>query len=277
MSRPRICVTNDDGIESPGLRAAVEAVLELGRVVVLAPRHQQSSMGRSLHGDRNQALEPTPYEAGGRTIPAYACNVSPALALMHGLNVLGPSERPDLVIAGVNFGENLGLNVTLSGTIGAALEAACAGIPALAVSLQTDLEYHYAYGPAEWRAAQHFCRLFAAWLLGHARPPDLDVLNVNIPRTASPHTPWRLTRLSRQSYFSARMESPQPEVPICEAKVGVYLDHAALTPDSDIYAIVRDGVVSVTPLSADLTSRTDAARLAGYFAGLAAAGERDRG
>jgi len=265
MSAALIFVTNDDGVESPGLRAAVEAVLDLGEVIVLAPRRQQSSMGRSLCGDQEEGLQPFPYEVRGRTVRAFACEASPALAVMHGLNVLRSRWQPDLLIAGVNYGENLGLNVTISGTIGAALEAACAGIPALAVSLQTELEYHFRYGDLDWSGAQYFCRLFAARMLRQRLPFDVDVLNVNVPRGATPTTAWRITRLSRHSYFSARMEAPDLGRPIRDSKIGVYLDPDTLEPDSDIYALVRDQVVSVTPLSLDLTSRTDFGALRAVF------------
>jgi 5'-nucleotidase len=134
-------------------------------------------------------------------------------------------------------------------------------VPALAVSLQTDIAYHYRYGAVDWRAASHFARLFAAAMLRTRLPFDVDLLKVDVPRDATADTPWRVTRASRQSYFSVRMESPAPHNPIGAGKVVVHLDPAAVETDSDIHAIVYDRIVSVTPLTLDLTSRVDRADL----------------
>jgi 5'-nucleotidase len=199
MCRPLILLTNDDGIESPGLRAAAEAVLDLGDLLIAAPRHQQSSMGRSLWGNRNDRLEPWDYEVLGQRVPAYACNAAPALTVLHALHVLCTGRRPALAVAGINYGENLGRNVTLSGTVGAGLEAASLGVPALAMSLQTDVESHYCHGEEDWTGAKHFTRWFARRMLRARMPHDVDVLNVNVPRGASADTPSRITRLSRHS------------------------------------------------------------------------------
>lgn len=261
MNRPLILLTNDDGIESPGLRAAAEAVFDLGDLLIAAPRHQQSSMGRSLWGNRNDRLEPWDYEVHGRRLTAYACNAAPALTVLHALHVLCVARRPALVVAGINYGENLGCNVTLSGTVGAALEAASADVPALAMSLQTAVDSHYRHGEEDWTGAKYFTRFFADRLLREKMPPDVDVLNVNVPRGATADTPSKLTRLSRRSYFSIRMEAPGPHSCINDAQVGVYLDHAVIEPGSDIHALSIAGLVSVTPLSLDLTSRVDLGEL----------------
>jgi 5'-nucleotidase len=257
MKRPLIFVTNDDGIDSPGIRAAVHAVLPLGEVVVLAPRHQQSSTGRGMYGDRATRLVPGTVLVDGRAITAFSCDASPAQTVLHGLTVLASERAPDLLVSGINYGENLGTNVTLSGTVGAALEAASVGIPALAVSLQTEHVYHAAYGELDWATAEHFARQFAKRLLRERLPADVDVINVVVPETATPATPWRVTRQSRHAYFSVHMPERSVESRIGDARLGVYLEPDAVEPDSDIAAILRDGHVSVTPLSVDCTSRTD--------------------
>ncbi len=160
LERPRIFVSNDDGIHSPGLRAAVSAALPLGDILVVAPSQQQTGMGRSLRGDRDEVLRPVEYSVDSDKIEAYHCNCSPALAVQHGLGILCAQTAPDLLISGINYGENLGTNITLSGTIGAALQGASMGIPALAVSLQTEFQYHYTYGEVNWSAACYFLSFF---------------------------------------------------------------------------------------------------------------------
>lgn len=251
-----LLVTNDDGIKSPGLRAAVEAVLPLGEVIVVAPSSQQTSAGRGLHGDRNGAFQPVELKIGHRTIQGYHCECSPARAILHAFDVLFKDREPDLLVSGINYGENLETNVTVSGTVGAALQAATHGIPGLAMSLQTDIGNHHRHADLEWDIASHFCRVFAALMLKTRFPADVDILNVNVPASATIKTPWKVTRLSRQNYFVNRMASPTPDSKIGEAECEYGFDDASLEPDSDIHAI-RNNLVSVTPISMDLTSRVD--------------------
>lgn len=251
-----ILVTNDDGIESPGLRAAVEAVLPLGRVIVVAPSRQQTSMGRSLSGDKDAYLQPSEFRANGTRVDAYRCDCTPARAVLHAFDVLFRARKPDLVVSGINYGENLGTNSTISGTIGAALQAATLGARGLTVSLQTEIGNHRRHAELEWDVARHFCRKFAALMLEAAMPADVDILNVNVPASATVETPWRVTRLSRQPYFGNRLDNPAPDSRLGDAVCHYGYDAAKLEPDSDILA-VRGGLVSVTPVSVDLTSRVD--------------------
>ncbi len=257
MASPLILVTNDDGIHSPGLHAAVEAALPLGDLLVVAPATQQTSMGRSLP-PTDGILHPTPLTINGQTVEAYAINGSPAQAVLYGVLVLAQERKPDLAISGINYGENLGSGVTISGTVGAALQAASMGMPALAISLETDHAFHYEHGDVEWDAAIHFTRYFARRLLRCAMPPDVDVLKVDVPAEATPQTPWRITRLAREPYYASYLKEPPPNGALggqLGYRVAVNLD--TLSPDSDIYAFLVDRVISVTPLSLDCTSRVD--------------------
>jgi 5'-nucleotidase len=145
MRKYQILITNDDGIESPGLRAAVESVVDIGDVTIVAPSHQQTGMGRSLTGDEQARLEPVDYQINGTKISAYHCDCSPALVVRHSLKTIFNGNRPDLLVSGMNYGENLGTNVTCSGTVGAALEASSFGIAAIAISKQTDIESHHGF------------------------------------------------------------------------------------------------------------------------------------
>ena len=253
---PLILVTNDDGIESPGLSAAVEAVLPLGEVIVVAPSSQQTSAGRGLHGDKNGSLQRADLNIGGRIVTAYHCDCSPASAVLHAFDVLFHIKKPDLLISGINYGENLGTNVTISGTVGAALQAASHGVPGLAMSLQTDIGNHRKYAELEWGAATHFCNIFASFMLNAKLPPDVDVLNVNVPAAATIKTLWKVTRLSRQGYFVNYLADPHHASKIGEAVCQFGFDEETLELDSDIRAVCSN-LVSVTPVSMDLTSRMD--------------------
>jgi len=253
--RPLILVTCDDGVESPGLRAAVRAVLDLGDVLISAPCQQQTGAGRSLPTFNDGAIHEIDYSVGGQQVPAYAIHGSPAQAVLYALVEL-VSRQPVLCVSGINFGENVGSGVTGSGTVGAALEAADEGIPGLAVSLETDKEHHYSHSEdLDLTAATHFTRLFAARMMEQPMPRDVDLLKVEVPRDATPKTPWRITRLSRQRYYRPLPSGRRRLSEKRRLDYEIIIDCATLEPDSDVHALQVDRVVSVTPLSLDLTSR----------------------
>jgi 5'-nucleotidase len=261
-SKPLILITNDDGIHSPGLLSAVEAVHDLGDILVVAPKHQQTGAGRSTFSVSNVPVQEEHIAVGGQRVSAFSVEGTPAQAVLYALVEVTPG-KPSLAISGINYGENLGTSVTGSGTVGAALEAAVFGIPSLAVSLETAKEYHYSLShDMDFAAAAFFTRIFAQRLLSARLLPDVDVLKIDVPEDATEQTPWRLTRVSRQRYFhpieSGRARSSGASTIDYEVRV----DFDALEPDSDIFALVKDRAVSVSPLSLDLSSRVDLGHLA---------------
>lgn len=267
---PVILVTNDDGIQSPGLAAAAAAVAELGHLVIAAPTEQQTARGRSIVGDRTDHFHPI--EVDGR--PAWHINASPALVVRHALAVFFRDRYPDLVVSGINYGENLGSNITISGTLGAAFQAASQGIPALAMSRQTDIIHHFEHGELDWTDAIRVTRGWAERLLartfhGAYLPPDghtpatqlpFDVLKVDVPDPCPPGTEERFTRLSRRHYFFSIIEDAEHTTPIGASRTHIDVNPATLSPDDDIYAIAVDRVVSVTPLQLDNTAPLEPAR-----------------
>lgn len=257
--QPLILVTNDDGIHSPGLHAVVEAVCDLGQIFVAAPRQQYSNAGRSYVAAQLQntdaRLEHLPVDCPSAV--AYSLEGSPAQSVMRAVVELVP-KMPDLLISGINYGENMGVGVTVSGTIGAAIEGACAGIPGLAVSLQTPQEFHYKHSTeVDFSVAAAFTRKFALLALTHRLTADIDILKIDVPAKATVDSPWQLTRISRQQYYVAiprRKLSPDSDE---EVDYEIRVDPHTLEPDSDIQALAVDGVVAVSPLSIDLSSRVD--------------------
>lgn len=256
MSRPLILVTNDDGADSDGLWAAVEALHTLGDILVVAPDRQWSGAGRSMPHTVTGAFTQTTREtSSGAQIPVYAIDASPALCVGHAM-IEFVAQKPALVVAGINFGENISMEVTISGTLGAALEGAAYGIPGMAISLEMSVPDHLTGGTAtDYTAAQAFTYHFAQLLLRRALPYDVDVLNVNVPKSATPDTPWRLTRISRQRYFLP--VAPNRENGNGRPGYRVMKDPSRTEKDSDIYALRVDRVVAVTPISMDMTSRND--------------------
>jgi 5'-nucleotidase len=253
----QILLTNDDGIRSPGLWAAAQSLSSLGFVHVVAPRNQFSGAGRSLPGASSGVIEVQEMHVNGRPWKVYAVDGTPAQAVLHARLEILPLA-PDLLVSGINYGENIGTDVTISGTVGAALEGAALGIPALAVSLETEAQHHYSYSnDVDFSAAAYFTAYFGRLILKGCFPSEVAVLKVDVPCNATPQTAWAITRQSRQRYFV-----PIPphraswNVP---AKVGYQhiADRDEDEPGSDAYALRVKRIVSATPLSVDMTAPID--------------------
>jgi 5'-nucleotidase len=256
--RKQILLTNDDGIQSPGLWAAAQALSKIGYVTVAAPRDQATATGRSLPLTSDGSIVSHRMAIGDQEWTVYAVGGSPAQVVLHSvLEIL--DGYPDLVVSGINYGENVGHSITISGTVGAALEAASLGIPALAVSLQVgDPKDWVGYSPEiDFSVAAHFAYFFADMMLKRKMPADIDVLKVDVPNDASEDTPWRTTHIGRHRYFFpiATRKGPLEDKGI----IGIYRKIAPeeLEPRSDLYTLLYDRMVSVTPLSLDMTSRVE--------------------
>jgi 5'-nucleotidase len=263
---PTILFTNDDGIASPGLWAAVRAFEGLGRLLVVAPKEQQSGAGRSMPVHLNGRIHLYELPFAIAECEAFAVEATPALAVQHGILELA-KERPHLVISGINYGENLGNAVTISGTVGAAMEAASLGIPAIALSQQTLRELHHSYSTeVDFSYAASYARRFGQWVLNQGgMPDDASLIKIDLPLDVSADTPWRITTLSRQRVFWP--EAPIRERLTDEGRMGYRydIDPKKAEPDSDVYAVMHDRVVSVTPISMDMTARAAVNRLRFVF------------
>ncbi len=257
MGKSQILLTNDDGIQSPGLWAAAEALSSLGFVTVAAPRDQSSGTGRSLPLTSDGIIQPEIVTVDGKDWTVYAVGGTPAQAVQHGILEIMPA-RPDLVVSGINYGENVGTGVTISGTVGAALEAAAMHIPALAVSLETEQRHHLSYSTeVDFSATAYFTAYFARLLLERSFPKDVHLLKVDVPAGATPQTPWRVTRLARQRYYEPL--PPKRKAWSVPDRIG-YQRVEMLDQEqegSDVYVLRAERLVSVTPISLDLTSRVD--------------------
>jgi 5'-nucleotidase len=256
-NRPLILITNDDGVFSPGLHAAAQAVSQLGDLIIAAPHVQQTAMGRSLPRTLDGGIiDLVTLTINGAPHAAYAVHGSPAQCVRHAVLELAP-RKIDLCVSGINYGENIGAGITASGTIGATMESAAWGIPGLATSAEADVVNHHnaEYAEMDWSAAMYFTRQFAALLLARGLPEEIALLNLNIPSSATIETPVKVTAQSRHSYFVASATPRNDYSTTFQFSYGPAPDRGKIEPDSDIQAFFVDRVVTITPMSLDMTAR----------------------
>jgi 5'-nucleotidase len=235
MSLKRILITNDDGIDAPGIMALERSLAPLGEVTVIAPEREMSATSQSisLHTPlRIHRIDDRHYAVGG----------TPADSVILALYKILP-QRPDLVVSGINPGGNMGENVLYSGTVGGANEAAVHGVPSFAISLASRKDLNFSFAAA-------FAAQLAAKILEEGLKPGV-CLNVNVP-----HGGVRGVRVTRQSQKISQnlvMEQKDPR-----GRSHFWLDETvpfdAVEPDSDYGAILAHEV-SVTPLQVDRTHR----------------------
>ncbi len=243
-----ILVVNDDGVNSPGIKAAVRALKGLGKVVVSAPAVQQSGVGRSISLFTPVSVSRTEVEG----VEAYAVSGTPVDAVI--VSVYGILERkPDLVVSGINIGENLSFEATTSGTIGAALEAANQSLPAIAISLHSDekIKFEQILPEQDFKLAELLLRELADYVLKAGLPPGVDVLNVNVPERVE-ETRVKVTRLAKRMYTTKVQKRRDPR-----GRLYFWVDGDAVleAPEgTDVHAVRVENCISITPLSLDFTS-----------------------
>ena len=260
----RILVTNDDGVYASGLHAAAKSVSSLGEVVVVAPAGQKSGVGRSV-----SVFEPLRYaELNMNGLKAYAVTGTPTDSVIIGLFAIMKGELPDLVVSGINVGENISTDtVTTSGTIGAALEAASYGIPSIAASIQVvdqgdkfDLHHGTKYS---FEIAMKILRRVAAKVLEHGLPEGVDILNLNVPASATEDTEVKVTRLARKIFKTTVQERFDPR-----GRPYYWIDGDLICCDAegtDVQTVYQEKKISITPLSLDSTARIDLNKINGLF------------
>ncbi len=254
-AEPQILLTNDDGIDSPGLWAAAEALSALGYVWVAAPREQSSGAGRSMPTTSDGRITSQKTVVHGKEWTVYAVGGSPAQTVQHAILEILPAI-PNLLVSGINYGSNLGTGVTVSGTVGAAMEGASNGVPSLAVSLDTDRTYHLSHSKeVDFSAAAYFTAYFARVLLKENLGPEVSVLKVEVPANATSQTPWEVNRLATERFYVPLPPQPVSENESRRPDYTTASDLDKFPPDTDVYALLVKGVVSVTPLTLDMTAR----------------------
>ncbi|NMC28780.1 MAG: 5'/3'-nucleotidase SurE [Pelolinea sp.] len=253
LTKKQILLTNDDGIDSPGLWAAAAALSSLGFVTVVAPREHCSAMGRGFGRHEDEKVEVRKMVINNQEWDVHAVGGTPSLTVLHGILEVMP-KKPDLVVSGINYGENVSTDISYSGTVGAAMEAASLGIPALASSYQVMEGEWDSFKDIDFSVAAFFTHFFARRMLATKLPPDVHLLNLVIPQSASQSTPWQITRLAPGRYYNPYIKQEGS----CEGHISSHIIvNDNLPDDSDVIVAIKKKLVSVTPVSLDLTSRVD--------------------
>lgn len=234
-----ILLTNDDGVEAPGLSALLTEITKIAQVTVVAPDRERSAAGHSI-----TFFDPLRVWTIKETdrYRMFSTNGSPSDCVLLALDLIG--GRPDFMISGVNRGGNLGDDITYSGTVSAVMEGVLHGIPGFAVSL-------VAYEHCDYTVAARCARVLGEQLVGRVFPP-LTFLNVNVPHV--PEEEIRGVAVTRQghSIYRERLEKRLDPRGRTYYWVGGEMPLGREEEGTDFKA-VADRKISITPLHLDLT------------------------
>jgi 5'-nucleotidase len=249
-AKPTILVTNDDGINAPGIRALIDVMSEIGEVVVVAPDSPQSATGHAI--TINSTLYLNKISAEKAKIIEYSCSGTPVDCVKLAVNEI-LKKKPDLCVSGVNHGSNSSINVIYSGTMSAAVEAGIEGIPAIGFSL---LDYDW---NADFETIKPFVKKIVLKVLSK-KMTEGTILNVNFPKL--PHNKIKGIKICRQAKAIWMEKFDKRQTPYGR-------DYYWLTgefvnqdngEDTDEWAL-SNGYISIVPVQFDLTAHHAIAQL----------------
>jgi len=244
MTKPNILVSNDDGIDAPGLQKLVEELKKFANVYVSAPFRQQSAVGHSI--TIFYPLRVHEFRKEGELF-GIAVEGTPADAVKIGALWFFKDVKFDLIVSGINHGANTAINIIYSGTVSAATEGRILGIPSVAISLTT-------FEPNDFSVPAKISAVLLKQILEHSNEifaPN-TLLNINIP--AIPIEQIKGVKITKQgkSYwddsFEVRADPNGRDYYWLTGKMVITDD----TNENDIIA-VKENYVSITPLHYDLT------------------------
>lgn len=236
MSRPRILLTNDDGIHADGIAALEAALVEIGDVYVIAPESEMSGASHSLTLARPLRIRQVDRRH-------WTVDGTPTDCVVMALNqILAADERPHICCSGINHGANLGDDASYSGTVAGALEATILGVPGLAFSL-------VAYRDHDFTESARIARQVTAKALAEGIP-ESTLLNVNVPKGV----PLGI-RITKQGFKTARPVISEKIDPRGKPYywIGEVREGFRAEGGTDFEAI-EEGYVSVSPMRADMTN-----------------------
>lgn len=240
-SKPVILVVNDDGITAPGIKALIEAVRDIGQIVVVAPDSPQSGMGHAITIAEPLRLNPVSLYDG---IDMYECSGTPVDCVKLAVNTVLKGKKPALCVSGINHGLNHSINVIYSGTMSAAVEGAIENIPSIGFSLddyQQDADFSHC---VDW------IKKVVKQVLKNGLPQG-TLLNVNFPK-GDGIKGLKICRQAKAKYAEEFDERLDPHKRKYYWLTGVFQnnDHGQ---DTDVWALTN-GYASIVPVQYDLTA-----------------------
>ncbi|WP_347491000.1 5'/3'-nucleotidase SurE [Desulfoscipio sp. XC116] len=253
----RVLLSNDDGINAPGLRTLRKSLALLGEVLVVAPDRERSGTGHGITTYKPLRTKKITFSDGTY---GWSVNGTPADCVKLAIEALMP-RKPDIVVSGINLGANLGTDVLYSGTVSAAIEGIINGIPSMAISLTSSESSDFSQAAA-----------FALHIVPLLIDADRDIKNILVNVNVPPGKPrgMKITRLGMRRYvnvfdkrtdprgnvyywMAGKPEDTIPEPPAGHAAAKANTNaNLATNVDIDVHAI-NNNYISITPLHFDLT------------------------
>jgi 5'-nucleotidase len=241
VSKPTILVVNDDGITAPGIKALMDAMVKIGRVVVVAPDSPQSGMGHAITIGKPLRLDQVDIYEG---IEMYRCSGTPVDCVKLAVNKIFKGQKPDLCVSGINHGLNNSINVLYSGTMSAAVEGAIEGIPSIGFSLD-DYTLQADFEPCIKYVTELALQVLANGL------PQATLLNVNFPNIKNIKG-IKICRQAAAKWAEEFDERVDPHKRPYYWLTGVFqLNDGG--EDTDVWALDH-GYASVVPVQFDMTA-----------------------
>ncbi len=252
MKKWTVLLTNDDGVNAPGLMALKQELDKVAEVHVYAPDRNWSAAGRTMTFHKPLRVDQVQLLDGS---VAYACSGTPSDCVS--LALLGLIERrPDLVVSGINAGLNVGQDITYSGTVAGAMEGARGGVPAVALS--QDMRGGEG-GPSDYAHAAYFAARLVSRLLEEGSLPPGVLLNVNVPAPpagAGRAVPVRVTKLGGLAYDNYLVVGKDPRGRNYYWITGDPLTEVPREEEDTDIGAVTNGCISITPVHLDMTEKS---------------------
>jgi len=249
-----ILITNDDGYESVGLKALIEALSPLAKITVVAPAIEKSACGHSF--TLTKPLRLVSVDDDFYKID----NGTPTDCVFISLNTLFKSnKKPDLVISGINIGSNMGEDITYSGTAAAAMEAVLQGIPAIAISQVCKDKCHHIANGWDFALAKKIIKDVTKKILNNEFPlGERKFLNINIPQTSIEEC--KGIKITKAGYREYANDTHRHVNPRGEEYYWIGTNPLIWKKSSDSscdFEAIKANFVSITPIHLDMTSYND--------------------
>lgn len=273
----RVLISNDDGVDSPGIWALYQEISKIAETVVVAPATERSAVGHAISVYNEITLRRHIREDLDW---AYGLDGTPADCVKMALTTIMKDNPPDLVISGINRGQNTGTSILYSGTVAAALEATMNGFPAIAISLavlapfkgeelpsfqpgsqefRTEMQ-RIARSPEDYAGAARFAARLAQVVVRHGLPKGV-LLNVNVPMLPESELQGvAISKMGHSLFVDEFKVMSECDGATCYRNVG---DRLIQSPEGDDWddLVLKQNKISVTPLHYDMTHHEFAEQL----------------